>query len=75
MDFHILRILFQKDPSYKCQFCIIVRAPSRMVSEVWEKYKNVPTKMLKGDARTNSVTEQYKQDLCLNSTNKLAKER
>ena len=46
-----------------------------LASEVWEKYKDVPTKVLKGDARTNSVTEQYKQDLYLNSTNKLAKER
>ena len=30
------------------------RAPSRLVSEVWAKYKDVPTKILKRYARTNS---------------------
>ena len=44
---------FQKDSSYKCQFCTKVRAPSRLVSGVWAKYKDVPTKILKRDARTN----------------------
>ena len=43
-----------KDSSYKCQFCTKVRAPLRLVSEVSEKYKDVSTKALKGDARTNS---------------------
>ena len=38
---------FQKDSSYKCQYFTKVRAPSRLVSEVWAKYKDVPTKILK----------------------------
>ena len=38
----------------ECQFCTILRAPSRLVSEVWDKYKDVPTKILKVDTRTNS---------------------
>ena len=54
MNLHTSRTLFQKDSSYKSQFCIKVRAFSWLVSEVSAKYKDVPTKMLKRDARTNS---------------------
>ena len=45
MNLHISRILFQKYSNYKCQFCAKIRAPSRLVSEVWAKYKHVPTKI------------------------------
>ena len=48
-----IKILFQKDFSCKCQFCITVRAPSRLVSEVWAKYKEVSSKLLKRHTRTN----------------------
>ena len=37
MNLHTSKILFQKDSSYKCQFCIKVRALSRLVSKVWSK--------------------------------------
>ena len=45
---------FQKNSNYKCQFRSKVRAPSRLVSKIWTKYKDVPTKILKRDAKTNS---------------------
>ena len=45
---------FQKDSSNRCQFCTKVRALERLVSEVWPKYKDIPTKTLKCHARTNS---------------------
>ena len=32
------RILFQKDSSYKCQFCTKIHASLTLVSEVWAKY-------------------------------------
>ena len=54
------KILFQKDSSYKCQFCTEVRALSQLISEVWAKYKDVPTKILKRDARTNSSSQNLK---------------
>ena len=41
MNLHTSRILFfQKDSSHKCQFCTKVRASSRLVSQVWTKYKD-----------------------------------
>ena len=46
--------LFQKDSSYKFQFCTKVRTPSRLVSEVWTKCKDDSTKILKRDVITNS---------------------
>ena len=52
--------LFQKDSSYEYQFCTKVRAPSRLVPEVWSKYKDVPIKILKRDAITNSSQENVK---------------
>ena len=54
MNRHTSRILFQKDSSYECQFCTKIRAPSRLVSEVSAKYKGVPTKILKLDAKAKS---------------------
>ena len=46
---------FRKIPAIKCQFCTKVCAPSGLVSEVWAKYKDVQTKILKRHARTNSI--------------------
>ena len=74
MNLDTSSIPFEKDSSYKCQFCTKVHAPSRLVSDVWAKYKDALIKILKRDARTNSKLTKPK-DLCLNSTNKLAKER
>ena len=48
MNLHTPRIFFQKDSSYKCQFC------TKICAKVWVKYEDVPTKILKRDARTNS---------------------
>ena len=45
---------FRKIQAIKCQFYTKVRAPSRLVSEVWAKYKDLPTKILRCDTRTNS---------------------
>ena len=72
MNFYTSSIRFQKDPSYKCQFCTKVHAPSMLVSEVWAKCKDVSIKILKRGARTNS--SQHKKDFPMNSTNKVAKE-
>ena len=38
----------------KLQYCTKVHAPSRLVSKVCAKYKDLLTKILKPDARTNS---------------------
>ena len=46
---------FRKIPAIKCQFCTKVCAPSGLVSEVWVKYKDVLTKILKRHARTNFI--------------------
>ena len=54
INFHVSRILFQKDSSHKYQFCTKVRAPSRLASKVFARCKDFPTKILKRDARTNS---------------------
>ena len=54
INLHISRILFQKDSSFKYKFCTKGRASSRLVSEAWAKYENVPTKILKRHARTKS---------------------
>ena len=51
MNFYTSRILFQKDSSYRRQFSTKVRAPSRLVSEVWIKYRYIPTKILKRDSK------------------------
>ena len=72
MNFHTAKIHFQKDSNYKCQFCINVYEPSRLVSEVWENCKDVPTKILKHDVNRTRVNKKIK-DLCLKSTDKLAK--
>ena len=67
MNFHVSRVLFQKDSSYKCQFCTKVCAPSRLVSKFWAICKDSPTKILKSDARKTKVNkkrvlfEQYRQ--------------
>ena len=45
---------FRETSATKCQFCTKVCAPSRLASEVWAIYKDVPTKILKRDTRTNS---------------------
>ena len=37
-----------------------VRPPSRLISEVSAKYKDVPTKILKRDVRTNSSKQNIK---------------
>ena len=54
MNLHTASILLQKDSSYEFKFYMKVSTPSRVVSKVWTKYKDVPTKILKRDARTNS---------------------
>ena len=51
VNLHTSRILFPKDSSYKCQFYTKVCALSRLVSKIWARCKDVPTKMLKHDAR------------------------
>ena len=56
----IVKHTFQKDPSYEFQFCTKVCAPSRLLSEVWAKHKDVPTKILKRDARTDSSCQKLK---------------
>ena len=48
VNLHTPRIFFQKDSSYKCQFC------TKICANVWVKYEDVPTKILKRDSRTNS---------------------
>ena len=70
MNLHTSRILFQKDSSYKSQFCTEVHALSRLVSDFWAKYKDAPTKILKCHAKTTQI-----KDLRMNSTDKLAKKR
>ena len=55
MNLYTSRILFQKDSRYKYQFCTKVCAPLRLGSEVWAKYKDVPTKLLKHHAIINSI--------------------
>ena len=40
MNLHTSRVLFQKDSSYKYQFRTKVCAPSRLVSQIWAKYKD-----------------------------------
>ena len=62
------RILFQKDSTYKCQFCTKVYLQGWSL-KVWVKYKNDPTKMLKEQTHVNKLI-----DLCLKSTTTLAKE-
>ena len=37
-----------------------VRAPSRVVSEVWAKYNDLPTKILRRHATTNSSEQKLK---------------
>ena len=54
MNLHTSRIPFQKDSTYKYQFCIKVCAPLRLISEFWANYKDVGTKTLKRDAGTKS---------------------
>ena len=54
MNLHTSSILFQKDSNYKCQFCTKVRVPSSVASGVWAKHEDVPTIILKRDARTSS---------------------
>ena len=45
---------FRKRPAMK------VRASSRLVSEVWAKYNDLPTKILKRHATTNSSEQKLK---------------
>ena len=60
MNRHTSRIPFERDSSYTCQFCTKVVVASRLVSQVWAKYKDelpmcqVPVKILKRDAKANS---------------------
>ena len=58
MNFYTSEILFQKDSSYKMP--VLVGTPSRLISEVWAKYKDVSTKILKCDAKTNSSKKMLK---------------
>ena len=74
MNFHTSRLLFQKDSSYKSQFCKKVRAPSRLVIDVWAKSKDLPIKILKRDVKKTQVNNNKKKDLRLKSSGKLAKE-
>ena len=48
------RTLFQKDSTYKCQFCTKVYLPGWSLT-VWVKYKNGPTKMLKEQTHVNKL--------------------
>ena len=60
---------FQKDFSYKYQVCAKVREPSKLVSEVWAKCKDVLNKILKTRCKLATkkkekkifVLEQYRQ--------------
>ena len=63
INLHTSSILFQKDPCYKSQFCTKIRAPSRLVSEFWAKYKDVPTKIDK-DFELNRKTNQRMMNVC-----------
>ena len=46
MNFHI-QYFFTTISAIKCQFCTKIRAPSRLVSVIWAKFKDVLTKILK----------------------------
>ena len=66
--FILQKYFLKKTPTIKWQFCTKVLPLSRLVSEVWAKYKDVPTKILKLHAKTNSsqqnlkfVFKQYRQ--------------
>ena len=67
---YIKNTFFQKDFSYKYQFCAKVREPSKLVSEVWAKCKDVPSEILKTRCKLTKkrkkkekifVLEQYRQ--------------
>ena len=46
---------FRKIPAINANFAPTkVRAASMLLSEVWAKYKGIPTEILKHDARANS---------------------
>ena len=55
INLHTSMILFQKYSSYKHQFGTKALAPSRLVCEVWGKYKDIETKILKRHSRANSI--------------------
>ena len=52
MNLHSSRIIF-KIPVVNAK----VRPPSRQVSEIWVKYKDVPVKILKPDVRKTQVNK------------------
>lgn len=70
---------FPKDSSYKCQFYATVRAPSRLVFQVWAKYKDEAPDVSASNQNTempckNKLKLTLLKYLCLKSTEKLAKD-
>ena len=67
-NLHASRILFQKEPRYEstCTF--------KAVSEVWAKYNDLPTKILKLHATTNSSEQKLKVSVWTVKKNKLKKD-
>ena len=80
INLHTSRILFWKDSSKKCQLCTKVRAPSRLVSQVWGKYKDeVPDMSGSNQSVETSCKNKLKlkelKDFCFKSKEKLATEK
>ena len=73
MNLHTSSILSQKDSSYKCLLYTKVRAPWRLVSEAWAKTRRCSDQNIETWCQNKLKLTKLK-DLCLNSTDKLAKE-
>ena len=51
--------------------CTKVRPPSRLVSKVWAKYKDVPTKILKRDVTQVNKNEKFVFEQCRQTSQRM----